>query len=147
MPSETLHSLQVLESESHPNSHNQGPTGKQSDIKEGLSIYGLFCRLACTHQGRFLLRQYFLRPSLDIEIINERLDTVSAFLHPENEAVMDALESELRSIRNMRTILIKLRKGLGGRTTNFKALGNNRGVSKSVWAGIREARGLLDSIK
>ncbi|KAH7130599.1 muts domain V-domain-containing protein [Dendryphion nanum] len=135
---DTLHSLQVLESESHPNSHNQGPTSRQLNSKEGLSLYGLFRHLACTHQGRYLLRQYFLRPSLNLDIINERLDTASVFLHPENEATFDSLVLELRSIKNMRTILIKLRKGVGGGSGSTKVASNDRGVSKSVWAGIRE---------
>jgi hypothetical protein len=50
---DTLHSLQILDDESHPNSHNQGPTKSASGSKEGLSVYGLFRHLARTHRVGF----------------------------------------------------------------------------------------------
>ncbi|KAF2471929.1 uncharacterized protein BDR25DRAFT_366675 [Lindgomyces ingoldianus] len=128
----TLHSLQVLESESHPHSHNQGPTKANSGSKEGLSVYGLFRHLARTPQGKFLLKQYFLRPSLNLDVINERLETIGVFLHPENANYLDSLVQDLQSVKNMRVIMIYLRKGVGG------GIGKGRGVSKSVWAGIRQ---------
>ncbi|KAL9609329.1 MAG: hypothetical protein Q9167_005895 [Letrouitia subvulpina] len=63
--------------QSHPQSHNQGPTRGTSGPKEGLSVFGLFYQLAKTPQGKYLLRQHFLRPTLNLDIINERLNTVS----------------------------------------------------------------------
>ncbi|KAF2276083.1 mismatch repair protein 5 [Westerdykella ornata] len=129
---DTLHSLQILSSESHPNSHNQGPNRATSGFKEGLSVYGLFHHLAKTPQGKILLRQYFLRPSLAPDIIDERLDTISAFLRPENSGTMDSLVKDLQSIRNMRTVMINLRKGVSS--------GNSKsgGFSRSVWTSIRQ---------
>ncbi|KAH7388768.1 muts domain V-domain-containing protein [Pyrenochaeta sp. MPI-SDFR-AT-0127] len=128
---ETLHSLQILDAESHPHSHNRGPTKSSSGAKEGLSIYGLFHRLARTSQGRFKLRQYFLRPSLDFNVINERLDAVNVFIRPENESALHTLVKVLKNISNMRVVLISLRKGVNGST---KGRG---GFSKSVWTTIR----------
>ncbi|CAA9958588.1 DNA mismatch repair protein mutS [Pyrenophora teres f. maculata] len=113
--SDTLHSLQIMGAESHPHSHNKGPTKASSGEKEGLSVYGLFHHLARTPQGRFLLRQQFLRPSLNLDIINERLNTVG----------------NLKNIGNMRVVMINLRKGVGGST---KGAG---GFSKSIWTSIR----------
>ncbi|KAF2120478.1 muts domain V-domain-containing protein [Lophiotrema nucula] len=129
---ETLHSLQILESESHPHSHNQGPTKANSGSKEGLSIYGLFHHLARTPQGKHLLKQYFLRPSLNLDVINERLDTISTFLRPENATTMDNLVGNLKAVGNMRTVMINLRKGVAG-----GGPGKGIGFSKNVWKVVR----------
>ena len=128
---DTLHSLQILGAESHPSSHNRGPTKANSGAKEGLSVYGLFHHLARTPQGRFMLRQHFLRPSLNLDVINERLDTVGTFLRPENDSALDALVEIMKNVGNMRVMVINLRKGIGGST---KGKG---GFSRSVWSSIR----------
>jgi hypothetical protein len=129
---DTLHSLQIIGSESHPHSHNQGPTNATSGSKEGLSVYGLFHHLARTPQGKYLLRQYFLRPSLSLDVIDERLDTITAFLRPENGDTVDTLVKDLQSVRNMRTMMINLRKGVSSGSAK------SGGFSKSVWASIRQ---------
>ncbi|RMZ69201.1 dna mismatch repair msh5 [Pyrenophora seminiperda CCB06] len=128
---DTLHSLQIMGAESHPHSHNKGPTKASSGEKEGLSVYGLFHHLARTPQGRFLLRQQFLRPSLNLDIINERLNTVRVFVRPDNESALQTLIQNLKNIGNMRVVMINLRKGVGSST---KGAG---GVSKSLWRSIR----------
>ncbi|KAL7772159.1 hypothetical protein CFE70_002112 [Pyrenophora teres f. teres 0-1] len=117
--------------ESHPHSHNKGPTKASSGEKEGLSVYGLFHHLARTPQGRFLLRQQFLRPSLNLDIINERLNTVGVFTRSDNESALQTLVQNLKNIGNMRVVMINLRKGVGGST---KGAG---GFSKSIWTSIR----------
>jgi DNA mismatch repair protein MSH5 len=127
---DTLRSLQILGAESHPHSHNRGPNTTSSSVKEGLSIYGLFHHLARTAQGRFLLRQQFLRPSLNLDVINERLDTVGTFLRPENDSTLESLVEIMKNIGNMRVMMISLRKGVGGAT---KGKG---GISGSVWSSI-----------
>lgn len=130
---ETLDALQVMHSQTHPQSHNQGPSATGS--KEGLSVYGLFHHLARTPQGKYLLRQYFLRPSLDIEIINDRLDTAAIFLRPENNGMMDSITKSLGQIKNMRTVVIHLRKGI----SNGMGKGFG-GIKSSVWSGLRSVR-------
>ncbi|KAH0536656.1 hypothetical protein FGG08_006482 [Glutinoglossum americanum] len=128
---DTLLSLQIFQPESHPHSHNQGPTKKNSGSKEGLSIYGLFCQLAHTPQGKQLLRQYFLRPSTNIVLINERLETTAVFLCPENTAVIESLVKSLKKVQNMKTVLIHLRKGVSG---NASARGG--GIRRGVWGSL-----------
>jgi DNA mismatch repair protein MSH5 len=128
---DTLHSLQILGAESHPASHNRGPTKASSGAKEGLSVYGLFHHLARTPQGRFLLRQNFLRPSLNLDVINERLETITTFLRPDNDSALDDLVNIMKNVGNMRVMMINLRKGIGGAT---KGKG---GFSRSVWQSIR----------
>ncbi|RMZ88581.1 hypothetical protein DV736_g4193, partial [Chaetothyriales sp. CBS 134916] len=73
---DTLSTLQIIQPESHPNIFNQGPG--TSGSKEVLSVFGLFQHHARTPQGKAQLRTIFLRPSLDVNVINERLDTNDA---------------------------------------------------------------------
>jgi DNA mismatch repair protein MSH5 len=127
---DTLYSLQVVDAESHPNSHNRGPSSS-SGSKEGLSVYGLFHHLARTPQGRTLLRQYFLRPSLNLSLINQRLNTVGVFALAENASALDVLVQNLKSITNMRTMMNNLEKGAAGSTKG------EGGLPRSVWASIR----------
>ncbi|MCJ1249396.1 MutS protein msh5 [Trapelia coarctata] len=128
---DTLASLQIMQSESHPHSHNQGPTKATSGSKEGLSIYGLFHHLAKTPQGKYLLRQYFLRPTLDLEIITERQNTASVFLRPDNDGYMNELVKSLKQIKNMRTVMIHLQKGMSN------ALTKGGGIKSGVWMSLR----------
>ncbi|KAG9186743.1 hypothetical protein G6011_09851 [Alternaria panax] len=128
---DTLHSLRIMGSESHPHSHNKGPTKASSGEKESLSVYGLFHHLARTSQGRFLLRQQFLRPSLNIDIINERLSALGVFTRPDNDSPLQNLVQNLKNVGNMRVMMLNLRKGIGG---SRKGTG---GFSKSIWTSIR----------
>ncbi|KAL1634726.1 hypothetical protein SLS56_002128 [Neofusicoccum ribis] len=128
---DTLLSLQIIQSESHPHSHNQGPTKSNSGSKEGLSVYGLFHHLARTPQGKILLRQYFLRPTVQLDVIDKRLDAISTFLRPDNAVAMDNLAKSLKKIKNMRAVMINLRKGVNA------GPGQKRGVTSGVWATIR----------
>lgn len=112
--SDTLASLQIIQSQPNPNSHTQGPSNLKgtSGSKEGLSIYGLFHHFARTIQGKSFLRLFFLRPSFNIDVINERLDTVSVFLRPDNSAPLLKIVKSMKSVKNMRTVMIHLRKGM-----------------------------------
>ncbi|KAL8690026.1 MAG: hypothetical protein Q9218_004440, partial [Villophora microphyllina] len=129
---ETLEALQIIHSQTHPMSHNQGPSKATSGPKEGLSVYGLFHHLARTPQGKFFLRQYFLRPSLDIPTINERLDTASIFLRPDNSGVLNGIVKSLGQIKNMKTVVIHLRKGI----SNGVGRGNG-GIKSGIWSSLR----------
>jgi DNA mismatch repair protein MSH5 len=126
---DTLQSLQIVETESHPHSHNQGP--KSSGSKEGLSVYGLFHHLARTPQGKNLLRQYFLRPSLNLDVINERQRAIGVLLRPDNTIELDELVKNLRPIKNIRVIMINLRKGMSGGSPKG-------GILKPIWSTIRQ---------
>lgn len=129
---DTYLSLQIIQSETHPASHNQGPTKASAGSKEGLSVYGLFHHLARSPQGKYRLRQLFLRPSLDLNLINERLDTISVLLRPANQGILAELGKNLRQVKNMSTVMTNLQKGLGN---TGDAVG---GVKGSVWRNIRQ---------
>ncbi|KAH6678282.1 muts domain V-domain-containing protein [Halenospora varia] len=126
--SDTLASLQIMQSENHPNSLMQG--SNSSGAKESLSVYGLFCHLARTPQGKQKLRQIFLRPSTDLMLIRERLHTISIFLRPENSPSLDNLHGYLKNIKDIRSVVIHLQKGI---SNTAKASTIYRGV----WASLR----------
>lgn len=132
MNADTLSSLQILQSDIHPQAHNQGPTNTNPGSKEGLSVYGLFQRLARTTQGKNLLRQYFLRPSLEINVINERLNTTALFLRPDNDGSLRSITNSLEKIKNMKTALTHLRKGI----SNVKGVN----IRCGVWSSLQSVR-------
>lgn len=131
---DTLLSLQVMSTESHPNAQQHGPTSKSGSggSKEGLSVFGLFQHHAKTPQGRMLLRQYFLRPSMNLTVINERLDTISTLLYPENGECLKRLDQSLCKIKNIRTTTVNLRKGISS------GMNRNGKVSTSIWPSLRQ---------
>ncbi|RJE19961.1 hypothetical protein PHISCL_07701 [Aspergillus sclerotialis] len=126
----TLLTLQIIQSESHPSILNQGPGKKSSSSKEGLSLYGIFHHFAHTPQGRNRLRQDFLRPSVDISVINERHNFISTFLRPDNCSPLNKISKSLKHIKNIRPVMINLRKGVStgsAKITGFKT---------TVWATL-----------
>ncbi|OAL67108.1 DNA mismatch repair protein Msh5 [Trichophyton rubrum] len=127
---DTLASLQILQSESHPNAFNQGPGKTSSGSKEGLSIYGLFHHFARTPQGKRLLKQLFLRPSTDPTVIGQRHEFISVFLRPENDPTLGQLIKSLKNIKNMRPVMIHLRKGISTGSAKF------RGFKGVVWSSL-----------
>ena len=129
---DTLSSLQIIQSETHPHSHNQGPTKASSGAKEGLSVYGLFHHLARTPQGKQLLRQYFLRPITDVTVIKERLNTATVFLRPDNSGPVGNITKGLGQIKNMRVVMVNLKKGVSN------GLGKGGGIKNGTWATLRK---------
>ncbi|CRK30240.1 hypothetical protein BN1723_014350 [Verticillium longisporum] len=109
---DTMSSLQILRSESHPNSQARG-TGKTAQGgKESLSIYGLFSALAGTPQGKAKLRQMIARPTVDLNLIHERQRTISFLLQPGNSETLETICRILRKVPDIRRSIIKLRKGV-----------------------------------
>jgi DNA mismatch repair protein MSH5 len=131
--SDTIHALQITSLESHPNVQQQGPAARSwsGGHKEGLSVYGLFAGMAKTQQGRLLLRQYFLRPSMNRRVIDNRLDTIEVLLKLENANVLDRIIETLAKVKNMRTITNNLRKG------STSGLDKGRGASIAIWQNLR----------
>lgn len=130
---DTLLSLQIVSTESHPNAQQQGPTGSGSrGSKEGLSVFGLFQHHARTPQGRRLLRQYFLRPSMNIAVINERLDTISVLLRPDNTEAARLLTESLSKIKNIRLYTTNLRKGISN------GMSRNAKMPMTIWPNLRQ---------
>lgn len=127
---DTLASLQIVQTESHPNSHMQGPN--THGAKESLSIYGLFHHLAHTPQGKHKLRKIFLRPSMDLALIEERQTTLSILLRPENTTALEKIVSSLKRIKNIRTVVIHLQKGITRSSLKGSA------IQRGVWASLQQ---------
>lgn len=127
---DALASLQILNSEHHPNHVNQAPDKSKSEAKEGLSVYGLFHVLTHTEQGKAKLRQLFLRPSVDLDLIHERQRTISMFLRLENYAAVDQICKLLRRIKNMKSCLLLIKKGVG-------VSGSRATADRSTWATLQ----------
>lgn len=130
-------SLQIIQSESHPNMFNQGPGTKSASGKEGLSVYGLFNRFAYTPQGKAKLKQIFFRPSLDMAFIRQRHDFIGVFSRPDNMAALEKITKGLKHVKNLRPVMINLRKGIStgsAKMTGFKA---------TVWASLLAVRVLI----
>ncbi|KAI1920455.1 hypothetical protein LOZ58_002923 [Ophidiomyces ophidiicola] len=129
---DTLSSLQIIQSESHPNAFNQGPGKTNSGSKESLSIYGLFHRFARTPQGKGMLKKVFLRPTTKPTVIYERHNIISTFLKAENDDAMAKVIKSLSGIKNLRPIMVHLQKGISTGSAKFK------GFKSIVWVTILE---------
>ncbi|KAI0838978.1 muts domain V-domain-containing protein [Hypoxylon sp. FL0890] len=125
---DTLVSLQILQAEYHPNSHQTSPSN--SGAKESLSVYGLFQHLARTPQGKLKLRQIFLRPSTDIDMIYTRQKTISFLLRPGNDESLVQLSNELKKIKNMKSVIALLEKGVD-------IPGSKISIANNVWASLQ----------
>ena len=72
--SDALYSLQIFDEESHASVHSD-------KTKEGLSLFGILNNTRTT-LGKALLREWLLRPSTSIPVINARHDAVACFVLP-----------------------------------------------------------------
>ncbi|XP_062181064.1 DNA mismatch repair protein MSH5 isoform X2 [Phragmites australis] len=90
--------LQIFQVDKHPSYMGIGRA------KEGFSVFGMLNKCV-TPMGRRLLRAWFLRPIIDIDVINNRLNTISFFLCCEE--VMSALRETLKSVRDVPHMLKK----------------------------------------
>ncbi|KLO15985.1 hypothetical protein SCHPADRAFT_238288 [Schizopora paradoxa] len=103
---DALSSLQVFDTESHASIHSD-------KTKEGLSLYGTL-NMTQTTLGRVLLRQWLLRPSMSLSIINARHDSVECLVRSENIASADAMHGHLKGLKNIPRILRQLKSGKAG---------------------------------
>ncbi|GAA5983518.1 hypothetical protein JCM11641_005836 [Rhodosporidiobolus odoratus] len=104
--SDALASLQIFSDESHASMHTTA-------TKEGLSLFGIV-NVARTPLGRLLMKQWFIRPSLELMVIEKRHLAVECFLRSENHHIVDAIQSNFRLIKNTPRVLKSLASGRGG---------------------------------
>lgn len=126
---DSLVSLQILQSELHPNPQTRASNNSEPKAKEALSISGLLQALASTAQGKKKLRQMLLRPSTDLGLIRERQTSIGVLLRAENCETVKSMRMQLRKLKNTRTLLLHVRKGvdrvrgqLSIRTGDWRAL-------------------------
>ncbi|CAO3566882.1 unnamed protein product [Mortierella alpina] len=92
-------SLQIFEDETHPSMHTS-IRGR----KEGLSLFGILDQTK-TPQGRYLLKQWLLRPSTDLAVLYARHQTVECFTRTENQPTIGQLIDSLSHIKNIPRVL------------------------------------------
>uniref|UniRef100_A0A8C1AIV2 MutS homolog 5 n=1 Tax=Cyprinus carpio carpio TaxID=630221 RepID=A0A8C1AIV2_CYPCA len=92
---DTYSALQIFKSELHPSIFKL-----QLGEKEGLSLYD-FLFLIC-------FRQWFHRPTRDLNILKKRQEVIRFFTSPRNFADLNTLQSSLRNIKNISTLLHKM---------------------------------------
>ncbi|XP_031503245.1 DNA mismatch repair protein MSH5 [Nymphaea colorata] len=90
--------LQIFQVDKHPSCMGIGKA------KEGFSVFGVLNKCVTT-MGRRLMRSWFLRPMLDLEVLNERLDIIS-FFHFCEESTM-ALRGSLKHVKDIPRVLKK----------------------------------------
>lgn len=100
--SDTYSVLQIFKSELHPSVYKLN-----SGQKEGLSLYGILNRCKSMF-GSKLLRQWFLRPTQDLAVLNRRQDVIRFFTSPQNSDRQSTLQSSLRNIGNISTLLRRM---------------------------------------
>ncbi|BBH02007.1 MUTS-homologue 5 [Prunus dulcis] len=90
--------LQIFQTDKHPSHMGIGRA------KEGFSVFGMMNKCV-TPMGRRLLRSWFLRPILDLETLNSRLNAISFFLS--SEELINSLRGTLKSVKDIPHILKK----------------------------------------
>ncbi|XP_057540344.1 DNA mismatch repair protein MSH5 isoform X3 [Amaranthus tricolor] len=90
--------LQIFHVDKHPSHMGIGRA------KEGFSVFGMMNKCV-TPMGRRLLRTWFIRPILDLETLNSRLDAISFFLY--SGELMASLRGTLKFIKDVPYILKK----------------------------------------
>lgn len=124
---DTICSLQIFEDEGHPNFHMQGKGGRG---KEGLSLFGETAtnieasRSSCsrffslgilnstkTKMGYSMFKQWFLRPSLSLPLLQQRHNAIACFLRPQNTHLATAIGKSLVRTKNIPKVLVALKKG------------------------------------
>ncbi|XP_042345526.1 mutS protein homolog 5 [Plectropomus leopardus] len=102
MDRDTYSVLQIFKSELHPSVYKL-----HSGEKEGLSLYGILNRCRCKF-GSKMLRQWFLRPTHDLAVLHRRQEVIRFFTLPQNSSVLSTLQSSLRNISNIPTVLRRM---------------------------------------
>ncbi|PRP82029.1 mutS like protein [Planoprotostelium fungivorum] len=96
--------LQIFSTESHPSINGAGKA------KEGMSLFGIMDKTR-SPVGRSMFRQWFLRPSLDVQVIQDRLNTISFFLdsdHP-RDVLLEEIDSCLKRFKDLLRIVHRIR--------------------------------------
>ncbi|CAL5335665.1 unnamed protein product [Camellia sinensis] len=100
--------LQIFQIDKHPSHMGIGRA------KEGFSVFGMMNKCV-TPMGRRLLRSWFLRPVLDLDDLNSRLNAISFFLC--SEELLASLRETLKSVKDIPHILKKFNSPSSACTT------------------------------
>ncbi|KAF4349829.1 hypothetical protein G4B88_026707 [Cannabis sativa] len=127
--------LQIFQTDKHPSHMGIGRA------KEGFSVFGMMNKCV-TPAGRRLLRNWFLRPILDFDNLNSRLNGISFFLS--SEELMLSLRETLKSVKDIPHILKKFNSpssicAIADWTAFLKSVCSLLHVNKIFEVGISES--------
>ncbi|CAJ2633956.1 unnamed protein product [Trifolium pratense] len=133
--------LQIFQIDKHPSHMGIGRA------KEGFSVFGMMNKCV-TPMGRRLLRQWFLRPILDLEVLNYRLNSISFFQC--SEELVASLRETLKSVKDIPHLLKKFDSPSSICTSNdwaalLKSISALLHINKIFEVGISE--GLHEELK
>ena len=100
----TFAALHIFSTEHHP-LIAKGP----GNAKEGFSLYSLLDRTQ-SKGGRKLLREWMMKPLIDLDAIRERQDAVELFLQPNQQTTSGVLLSLLQRVGAVDEILTRMQK-------------------------------------
>ena len=100
----SMFALQIFQEDRHPSAMGIGQS------KEGFSVYGMLNQCVSS-MGRRLLRLWFLRPVINLQVLNERQDAVFFFMHAPD--VMKSIKGVLRKTRDVPQVLRRLQSTQG----------------------------------
>jgi MutS domain III len=104
MTDDTLSALQIFHTEHHPLVARGA-----GNAKEGFSLFSHLDRTV-SRPGRQRLREWMVRPLLDAQAIEARLDGVQLFLDPASEPYVATLTDHLRHVGAIDQILVRMQK-------------------------------------
>ena len=102
--STSMLALQIFQEDRHPSAMGIGQS------KEGFSVYGMLNHCVSS-MGRRLLRLWFLRPIINLQVLNERQDAVFFFMHAPD--VVKSVKGVLRKTRDVPQLLRRLQSTQG----------------------------------
>ncbi|XP_035222063.1 mutS protein homolog 5-like isoform X3 [Stegodyphus dumicola] len=95
--------LQIFQEERHPSVYKN-----TFGIKEGLSLYGI-CNKCKSGIGKKELKRWFLLPTNDVNLIQERQEAIKYFILAKNKDVMTALQDSLKFIKFLPRLLSRMK--------------------------------------
>ena len=100
----TLNNLHIFATEHHP-LLAKGP----GNSKEGFSLFALLDR--CKSKiGRQCLREWMMKPLLDVEMISSRQDGIELFLSPDCDAAVQNISWYLQKVGAVDKVLLRMQK-------------------------------------
>ncbi|TPX38060.1 hypothetical protein SmJEL517_g00294 [Synchytrium microbalum] len=97
-------SLGIFSEELHPSMRSRRS-------REGLSLFDIMDTTR-TAVGRALLKTWFLRPSLDLHILEERQEAIAYFVRPDLYHISDTFKSCLKQINNIPRVIHRMKSRL-----------------------------------
>lgn len=100
----SMHALQIFQEDHHPSAMGIGQS------KEGFSMFGML-NSCVSPMGQRLLRLWFLRPIINLQVLNARQDAIAYFMQAPD--IMKLTKDTLRKTRDIPQLLRRLRSTQG----------------------------------